>query len=393
MTSWGEEERTGRRMSRRYKDPDSGLPQEGGARMPVLTRLDRFQRRHPVLGVPVAVGFKFLDDQGVYLSALIAFYAFFSIFPLFLLLSSILGFVLDNNPQVREAILATAMAQIPVIGTQIRAQELSGSFTAVTIGALTALYGAIAVASAVQNAMNVAWNVRRSQRPNPVVLRLRSVGLLLILGLFVLATTALSQIGGTLADTLSISEVTQAVALGGSLALAAVVFVLVSRFGTVASVGIKQVWPGAIVAAVLWQLLQAGGGTLISRSVSRAGATEGIFGIVLGLLVWLYVAAMCLVFSIELNVVLARRLYPRALLTPLTDTVDLTIADQLAYTHLVQTQSLKGFQSVDVTFEHDGQNATARRRDRGSKPARSAGEPQPRRGRGRGRGNGSRVLH
>ena len=157
--------------------------------MPVLSRLDRFQRRHPALGVPVAVVYKFMDDQGVYLAALIAFYAFFSIFPLFLLLTSILGFVLQNDPELQEAILQTAMAQIPVIGSQIRAQELSGSFTAVLIGGLTALYGAIAVASAVQNAMNVAWNVRRNQRPNPVVLRIRSVGLLLVLGLFVVATT------------------------------------------------------------------------------------------------------------------------------------------------------------------------------------------------------------
>lgn len=332
--------------------------------MPVLTRLDRFQRRHPVLGVPVAVVYKFMDDQGIYLSALIAFYAFFSLFPLFLLLTSILGFALDSNPDLRDAILETAMAQLPVIGTQIRAEELSGSFTAVTIGALTALYGAVAVGSAVQNAMNVAWNVRRNQRPNPVVLRLRSIVLLLALGLFVLATTALSQIGGTLADALSISGLGQVIALGGSLALAAGLFILISRFGTVADVGFRQVWPGAILAAVLWQLLQAGGGSLVSRAVARAGATEGVFGIVLGLLVWLNVAAMCLVFCIELNVVLSRRLYPRALLTPLTDTVDLTIADQLAYTHLVQTQSLKGFQNVDVTFEHDGQNATARRRDR-----------------------------
>lgn len=354
--------------------------------MRVLTRLDRFQRRHPVLGVPVAVVYKFMDDQGIYLAALIAFYAFISIFPLFLLLASILGFVLENNPDLQEAILATAMAQLPVIGTQIRAQELSGSFTAVLVGGLTALYGAIAVASAVQNAMNVAWNVRRNQRPNPVVLRLRSIGLLLVLGLFVLATTALSQVGGALAQTLSISGLGQVIALGGSLVLAAVLFVLISRFGTVAEVGIAQVWPGALLAAVLWQLLQAGGGTLVARGVSRAGATESVFGIVLGLLVWLYVAAMCLVFCLELNVVLARSLFPRALLTPLTDTVDLTIADQLAYTHLVQTQSLKGFQNVDVTFEHDGQNATARRKDR----AETAGQTSRHGGRRR---RGARVPH
>lgn len=331
--------------------------------MTLTRRIDHFQRRHPALGVPVAVAYKFLDDQGVYLAALIAFYGFFSIFPLFLLLTSVLGFVLESNPDLSEAILATAMAQVPVIGSQIRASALTGSLTAVTIGALTALYGAIAVASAVQNAMNVVWNVRRNQRPNPVTLRMRSVGLIVVLGLFVTATTVLSQVGGALAQWLSLSGSVQFLTLGGSLLLALALFAAIFRLGTVADVTTTRVLPGAALAAVLWQLLQAGGGRIVQHVVSRAGATEGVFGIVLGLLVWLYVAAIVLVVSMELNVVLARRLYPRALLTPLTDHVDLTVADQRAYTQLAQTQSLKGFQNVDVTFDHDGQNATARRRD------------------------------
>lgn len=332
--------------------------------MSIARRLDVFQRRHPSIGVPVAVFYKFLDDQGVYLSALIAFYGFFSIFPLFLLLASILGFILDSNPDLREAILETAMAQLPLIGNQIQAEKLSGSFVTVAIGGLTALYGAVAVASAVQNAANVAWSVRRSQRPNPVTLRLRSVGLLCALGLFVLGTTILSQVGGALAGWLQLSGYVQVFALGGSLLISALLFIAIFRFGTVEKVSTRQMLPGALLAAVLWQLLQAGGASIVQLVVGRAGATESVFGIVLGLIMWLYIASMGLVLCIELNVVLSRRLYPRALLTPMTDHVDLTIADQVAYTHLVQTQSLKGFQNVDVTFEHDGQNATAHRRAR-----------------------------
>lgn len=333
-------------------------------KLTVHRRIDRFQRRHPVLGVPIAVVYKFLDDQGVYLAALIAFYGFISIFPLFLLLTSILGFALDFDPQLREEIIETAMAQLPVIGTQIQAKALSGSFTAVTIGALTALYGAIAVASAVQNAMNVAWNVRRNQRPNPVALRLRSIGLIGILGLFVFGTTILSQVGGALAGWLGLSGYAQFFTLAGSLVVSVLLFVAIFRFGTVARVSTRQVLPGAILAAFVWQGLQAGGASIVQEVVGRAGATEGVFGIVLGLIMWLYFASMGIVLCLELNVVLTRRLYPRALLTAMTDRVDLTVADQLAYTRLVQTQSLKGFQNVDVTFDHDGQNAAAHRRAR-----------------------------
>ena len=54
--------------------------------MSVADRLDRLQRRHPALGYPIAVIYKYVDDQGGYLAALIAYYAFVSVFPLLLLL-------------------------------------------------------------------------------------------------------------------------------------------------------------------------------------------------------------------------------------------------------------------------------------------------------------------
>ena len=95
--------------------------------------LDTRQRRHPILGGPLAVVYKFFDDQGFYLSALIAFYAFLSLFPLFLLFSTILGFALENDPHLRTQILESAARQIPVIGQQIETHELRGSGTAVAI--------------------------------------------------------------------------------------------------------------------------------------------------------------------------------------------------------------------------------------------------------------------
>ena len=67
--------------------------------MRVTRRLDRFQQRHPVLGFPIAVIYKFVEDQGPYLAALITYYGFLSLFPLLLLLASVLGFVLQDDPE------------------------------------------------------------------------------------------------------------------------------------------------------------------------------------------------------------------------------------------------------------------------------------------------------
>ena len=57
------------------------------------------------------------------------------------------------------------------------------------------------------------------------------------------------------------------------------------------------------------------------------------------------------ILGVEVNVVLARRLWPRALLTPFTDSVDLTEADRRAYAMYAQMQRHKGFETVVVRFD------------------------------------------
>ena len=76
-----------------------------------------------------------------------------------------------------------------------------------------------------------------------------------------------------------------------------------------------------------------------------------IFGLVLGLIGFLWIGAVMAVLAIEINVVIARRLWPRALLTPFTDNVELTEADRRAYASYARMQRHKGFEKVSVTWE------------------------------------------
>src|SRR3712207_5138181 len=119
-----------------------------------LFRSDRFQRRHPAAGFPLAVVYKFVDDQGSYLAALITYYGFLSLFPLLLVFSTVLGFVLPGNPGLREQLVDSALAQFPIIGDQLTstAHPLQGSGVGLAIGVLVALYGGLGVAVAIQNA-------------------------------------------------------------------------------------------------------------------------------------------------------------------------------------------------------------------------------------------------
>ncbi len=111
--------------------------------------------------------------------------------------------------------------------------------------------------------------------------------------------------------------------------------------------------PGALLAAVGWQLLQSFGTAYVGHVVKNASATNGVFALVLGLIAWLYLEAVIVVLCAEVNVVRSRRLYPRALLTPFTDNVQLTGGDERAYTSAAKAQRNKGFQQIDVSF-HPG---------------------------------------
>ena len=329
-------------------------------------RLDAFQQRHRWAGFPLAVVYKFFDDMGGYLAALITYYGFLSVFPLLLLLASVLGFILQGSPHLQQEILESALRQFPVIGQQLGDPHgLRGSTTAVAIGIVGSLYGALGVAQATQNAMNTIWAVERNRRPNPLHSRGRSLIVLPVGGISVVLNGYLSSVGSNISGLGS--SVSELVRLGASVVATlvfAAFFVFLFRFATTSPLSRREVLPGALAAAVVWQLLQSFGAAYVGHVVRHADATNGVFAIVLGLIAWIYLASATMLLCAEANVVHVRRLYPRALVTPFTDDVDLTDADQRAYSSYAKAQRNKGFESVDVSFEHDGKNATQRRRRR-----------------------------
>jgi membrane protein len=347
--------------------------------MRVVQRLDGYQRRHRWLGLPIAVIYKFFDDQGVYLAVIITHYAFLSIFPLLLISSSILGFVLGNNPELQERILSSALRQFPVIGEELgRPEGLRGSSAAIVIGAIAAIYGALGVSLAVQNAMNIAWAVPRNQRPNPIQIRVRGARLLATVGLAFAATTVIAGLSnrvGSFGWGLGVLAKLGFVLL--ATALNAVTFSLVMRMATTRAVSLREAAPGAIAAAIVWQLLQLGGAAYVRIVIEETTTTNGVFALVLGLVAWLYLGSASFVMCAEVNVVLAGCLYPRALLTPFSERANLTDGDRAAYASYATAQRHKEHQKVDITFDNDAQHAPAPApsSDPDVAPPRPAGHP------------------
>jgi membrane protein len=158
----------------------------------VLDGIDRAQRRFPPLGVPIAVFYKFYDDQGNYFVAALTYYAFVAIFPLLLLASSVLGFVLQGNEALQQDVLNSALGQFPIIGEELgRPDGLQGSTAGIVVGFLVALFGASGLGQAIQNTMNTAWAVPRNSRPNPFITRFKSLVLLTLAGFAVLGVSVL----------------------------------------------------------------------------------------------------------------------------------------------------------------------------------------------------------
>jgi YihY family inner membrane protein len=321
--------------------------------MSLSERLDRYQRTHRWAGFVLAVIYKFTDDSGTYLAALLTYYGFVSFFPLLLLFSTILGFVLRGNPGLQQELLHSALQQFPVIGGQLAAPEhLGGGVAGLVIGILVAIYGGLGIAQAVQYAMNTAWAVPKHRRPNPFAARGRSLLLLASAGLAVLCTSGLSALGSSGGSFGAEFGLGLHIALTSvAMVINAVVFVLAFKLATPRALTVRQVAPGALAAAVAWQLLQSFGGRYVGHVVKSSSATNAVFALVLGLLAFFYLASIAFVLCIEVNVVRVDRLHPRSLLTPFTDNVELTRGDEKVYTEAARSQSAKGFERVEVRFD------------------------------------------
>ncbi len=320
----------------------------------LVDRVDAFQRRHPLVGFPLAVIYKFFDDQGPYLAAILTYYAFVSIFPILLIASSVLGFLLQGNEALYEAVLTSALGRFPIVGTQLGEPEgLTGSTGAIVVGSLAALYGALGLATAAQHALNTAWAVPRNSRFNPFVGRFRAFVTLLLAGLAVLSTSVaavfLNNLDGVLGTDVDVWIARLGTLLG--IALTAVVLSLMMRYTTARRPSFKACLPGGITIALLWHGLQIGGGVYVERVLTAASDMNAVFALVLGLMGLLFLASSFAVLGVEVSVVRKERLYPRALLTPFTDAVDLTEADRRAYANYAKATRHKGFQKIEVSFQ------------------------------------------
>jgi YihY family inner membrane protein len=303
---------------------------------------DRIQRRHAPIAFVVAVAKKFGDDRGGALAAQLTYYGFLSIFPLLLILTTVLGFI--GNEDLADSVVGSALSQFPVIGEQIGRnvdRPLSGSGLGLVVGLLVLLYGALGSAQAAQHAMAQVWNVPAVDRPGFLPRLVRGLLLFVAIGLGVAITATVSGLVTIDDRALAARLFGFAVVAGLNVAL----YVAAFRALTPGTVATRALVPGAVLGGVAYSVLLSIGTALVQHQLRNAEAVYGQFGIVLGLLAYLALVAQVSLYAAELNVVRARHLWPRGLTAPRTE------ADERALRALVEQERRTEEELIRVGFE------------------------------------------
>ncbi len=238
-------------------------------------------------------------------ASLLSFFFFLSIFPLLLVATTILGFVLQDNEDLQQRIVEGALDHIPVLGQQLANDptSLDGSVWVLILGLLTALWSATKAFVGFQVAQDDIWEIPIDDREPMPVQRGRALLGVAIIGVSQIGSLALTALVNA-ADLAAISRI---LLLLAGLVINIVIIAFMYRLLTAASPTWRDVWPGAVAAGIAFSVLQYFGSGIVQRITENAGDTYGQFALVLGLVTWLGFLAISALMAAELNAALVRR--------------------------------------------------------------------------------------
>jgi YihY family inner membrane protein len=278
----------------------------------LLKRIDVWQQKHRGPSFLVAVLLRYREDRGRDYGALLSYFGFISLFPLLLVLVTVLGIVLEGHVELRDQILDSVYSKIPLLGAQLRQSQtvLNSSGWVLAVGLFAATWSGLAVIRRTQDAFNLQWGVPPFRRPGFITVQLRALGALAVVGVGITVTTAATSLAALLPELPWEGRL-----FGGLLAICLNIAVLTVAFRllTEASVPWRQFYVGGAVGGVALWALQLIGATYVGHVVKGASEVYGAFAVVFGLLVWIALLARVTLLASEINVVLTKRFWPRSL--------------------------------------------------------------------------------
>lgn len=258
---------------------------------------------------------EFLDDRCTQLAAGIAYYVLFSIFPLAILVVSISGLIL-TDASIREDVVDEIFSALPLSegeGREDLETAVDGIATGLSaiglISIIGLLWSATAMMGAIRHALNEAWDT--AYRRPFLQGKLLDLGLVFSVGLLVtlsLSATLFLQVARNLSDDLSDAMGPLGAGAAAGFEVVAVLVPLLISFVTFAAVykyvpsvrtHFRHVWPGALLAAVLFELLK-NGFALYLRFFGNYDAVYGSLGAVIIFLFFVYLSAVALLIGAEM---------------------------------------------------------------------------------------------
>jgi uncharacterized BrkB/YihY/UPF0761 family membrane protein len=334
----------------------------------VMGAIDAWQRRHRAPAVAYGVARKFGDDNANLLVVALGWYGFTAIYPLLLVVITVFGYV--GAASLGTGIVHT-LHQFPVVGSDFNpgqgGSELHGSVFGLIIGVVGLLYGAQGVTQTAQQAMARVWNVPQDRLPGFLPRLGRSLGGLAAIGGAFLINAILAPV----ATGHGIPWYARILILAGMLVVNSGFYLVAFFVLTPASeVSWRQLLPGSVAGAVGFTLLITVGAGLVQHQLKHSSATYGQFAAVIGLVAFLLLLAKLTLYSAELNPVLARRLWPRAL-----PSRPPTPADDEYLRGLAHEQRRRSDRRIGVGFDPDAQAEVEE--DAGEEDAGEAGGDEP----------------
>jgi membrane protein len=258
-----------------------------------------------------------MEDNALRLSAALAYYSIFSIAPLVVIAISVAGLVLGEEA-VRGQLAGQLNAYVgpqAAEGVQSMVQSASkpsDGWTGAVVGFVTLLLGAAGVFGQLKDALNTIWEVKSKGGAGVTGFlraRLLNFGMVLVIGFLLLTslvmTTALAALNGYFERLMGMPPF-----VGGVLAFCVSFGVVTTLFAFIFKVlpdvriGWRDVWIGAVVTALLFELGKLG----LSFYLGRAGTASsfGAAGSVVVILLWVYYASCILLLGAEFTQVYAR---------------------------------------------------------------------------------------
>lgn len=286
-----------------------------------IQKLDQLQRRHRLLAFVHAVIKKYGEDETGHQAALLTYYAFLSLFPLLLVLTTLTEYITTSHAQLQASIVKGTTNYFPVLGNQLSAHvnTLHKSGFALAIGILFTLYGARGVADAFRGGIQHLWKIPKNERDGFPKSTLKSLSIILIGG----AGFVIASISFGLAGAAGHGEAFKAISIVINLLIWSALFILLLNISLPDHVPFKETRAAALTAAVGLVILQVLGGYFLKRELQKLDALYSYFALALGLLFWIYLQVQVLFYSLEIAAVRSHKLWPRSL-----SGQDLTEADK-----------------------------------------------------------------